>query len=276
MFMFARIPGLANGGNAERLQETRDYEKWLYTVCPDYIKGHPIFAEEPDEEQILHRFTFRAPILTTMLYAPEAARWLAQADQTPTYRYMLMQLKYLQWQFHRNDVKPWLLKSPTNVGNEQQLTALFGRRFKIICPHRDPVNIVCSIIRTSEYTSSVYSDVIRNNKHLAYEKARRMLQMLALAAQKHITWRDQNPDIAILDLAYRDINQHSNDVLRSVYHYLDLELTPEIEQSVMGWEQDKDRNKFARNSYAAEEFGLTNDQIHEAFAPYIARFSQYF
>jgi hypothetical protein len=27
-----------------------------------------------------------------------------------------MRLKYLQWQFHRNDVKPWLLKSPTNVG----------------------------------------------------------------------------------------------------------------------------------------------------------------
>jgi hypothetical protein len=62
MFMFARIPGSRDGGAAERLQETKNYEKWLYTVCPDYIKGHPIFAEEPDEEQILNRFTFRAPI----------------------------------------------------------------------------------------------------------------------------------------------------------------------------------------------------------------------
>jgi len=276
MFMFARIPGLIDGGAAARLRETQDYERWLYAVCPDYIKGHPIFAEQPDEEQILNRFTFRAPILATMLYAPEAARWVAQSDMTPLYRYLLMQLKYLQWQFHREDVKPWLLKSPTNVGNENQLIGLFGRDVKIICPHRDPVNIVCSIIRTSEYTSSVYSDVISRNKHLAYEKAQRMLQMLALSASKHMQWRAANPDIEILDLAYEEINQHAVDVLRKVYAYLDLQLTPAIEAAVLGWERDRDRNRFARNSYAAEEFGLTNERIHEAFEPYMQRFSRYF
>jgi len=276
MFMFARIPGSKNGGVSERLQETRDYEKWLYSVCPDYIKGHPIFAEEPDEEQILNRFTFRAPILSTMFYAPEAARWVAQSDLTPTYRYMLMQLKYLQWQHHRDNVRPWLLKSPTNVGNERHLIELFGRDLKVICPHRDPVNIVCSIIRTSEYTSSVYSDILKNNKMLAYEKARRMLKMLALCAEKHIQWRVQNPDIKILDLSYDDINRKSIDVLRKVYAHLDLELTSEIEESVVGWEQDKDRNRFARNTYSAEEFGLTDEQIREAFRPYIQRFSDFF
>ena len=243
---------------------------------PDYIKGHPIFAEEPDEEQILNRFTFRAPILTTMFYAPEAARWVAQSDLTPMYRYMLMQLKYLQWQHHRDKVRPWLLKSPTNVGNEHHLIELFGRDLKVICPHRDPVNIVCSIIRTSEYTSSVYSDILKNNKTLAYEKARRMLKMLALSAEKHIQWRVQNPDIKILDLSYEDINRRSIDVLRKVYAHLDLELTSEIEESVIGWEQDKDRNRFARNTYSAEEFGLTDEQIREAFQPYIKRFSDFF
>jgi len=276
MFMFARIPGLKNGGAAERLQETKEFEEWLYKVCPDYIKGHPIFAEEPDEEQILNRFSFRTPILTTMFYAPEAGRWLAQADITPTYKYMLMQLKYLQWQFHRDDVKQWLLKSPVNVGNENQLVDLFGRDMKIICPHRDPVNIVCSIIRTSQYTSSVYSDVIGKDKKMAYEKAQRMLTMLAQAAENHLKWREQNPDIKILDLGYQDINENSNDVLRKVYHYLDIELTPEIESSVMVWEKNKERNKYAKNTYTAEEFGLTNKQIHEAFEPYIARFSELF
>ena len=276
MFMFARKPGSQNGGAAERLQETRDYEKWLYTVCPDYIKGHPIFAEEPDEEQILNRFTFRAPILTTMFYAPEAARWVGQSDLAPSYRYLLMQLKYLQWQFHRDDVKPWLLKSPTNVGNEGYLLDQFGRKLKVICPHRDPVNIVCSIVRTSEYTSSVYSDLLKKNKGLAHEKARRMMTMLALAAEKHIRWRDQNPDIEILDLSYEDINERSVDVLRKVYAYLDLELTPKIEESVIGWERDTSRNRFARNSYSAEEFGLTEAQIREAFRPYINRFSAFF
>jgi hypothetical protein len=101
------------------------------------------------------------------------------------------------------------------------------------------------------------------------------MQMLAASAERHIRWREQNPDIEILDLAYRDINKNTLDVLRKVYRFLDLELTPEIEESVIGWERDKDRNKFARNTYAAEEFGLTDDQIRDAFQPYMARFSEF-
>ena len=69
-----------------------------------------------------------------------------------------------------------------------------------------------------------------------------------------------NPDIKILDLSYEDINRRSIDVLKKVYAYLDLELTSEIEESVIGWEQDKDRNRFARNTYSAAEFGLSDEQ----------------
>lgn len=276
MFMFARLPGRADGGAAERLQETKDYEKWLYCVCPDYIKGHPIFAEVADEEQILNRFTFRAPMLTTMFYAPEATRWVGQSDPTPMYRYLRMQLQYLQWQHHRDRVRPWLLKSPMNVGNEQYLIEQFGRRQKIICPHRDPVNIVCSIVRTSEYTSSVYSDLLAKNSGLAREKAQRMMQMLAAAAERHIRWRKQNPDIEILDLSYDEINRNSVVVLRKVYQFLRLGLTAEVEAAVRAWEQDLDRNRFSRNSYSAAEFGLTDDQIRTAFRPYIERFGGFF
>ena len=57
MFMFARIPESKDGGVSERLKETRDYEKWLYTVCPDYIKGHPIFAEN----RMRSRFSIGSP-----------------------------------------------------------------------------------------------------------------------------------------------------------------------------------------------------------------------
>lgn len=276
MFMFARIPGLPDGGRTERLQETRDYERWLYTVCPDYIKGHPIFADEADEEQILNRFTFRAPMLTTMFYAPEATRWVGQSDPTPMYRYLRMQLQYMQWQHHRDHVRPWLLKSPMNVGNEPHLIAQFGRQQKIICPHRDPVNIVCSIVRTSEYTSSVYSDLLANNPRLAQEKAQRIMQMLAAAAERHIRWREQNPDIEILDLSYTEINRDSVAVLRKVYRFLGLSLSADIEAAIKDWERDESRNKFVRNTYSSAEFGLTDSEIRSAFRPYIDRFGGYF
>jgi hypothetical protein len=163
-----------------------------------------------------------------------------------------------------------------NVGNEQYLIEQFGRQQKIICPHRDPVNIVCSIVRTSEYTSSVYSDLLAKNSSLAREKAQRMMQMLAAAAERHIRWREQNPDIEILDLSYEEINRNSAVVLRKVYRFLQLELTAEAEAAVRAWEQDQGRNRFSRNSYSAEEFGLTDDQIRTAFRPYIERFGGLF
>jgi hypothetical protein len=102
-----------------------------------------------------------------------------------------------------------------------------------------------------------------------------MLKMLSESAEKNIKWREQNPDIKILDLSYEEINRNSINVLRSVYQFLGLELTPEIEESAIGWEKNKKKNRFSRNSYAPEEFGLTERQIRDAFEPYIERFSGY-
>ena len=41
-----------------------------------------------------------------------------------------------------------------------------------------------------------------------------------------------------------------------------------VRQPLLFWRM----NKFARNSFSAEEFGLTNEQIRTAFRPYIERF----
>ena len=65
------------------------------------------------------------------------------------------------------------------------------------------------------------------------------------------------------------------EALRSVYGFLKLELTPDIEASITRWEQSKGRKQFARNKYGAEEFGLSDAQIHQAFAPYIERFHNF-
>lgn len=273
MHMFARIPGLENGGKAERIRETEKFEKWIYEVCPDFIKGHPVFALEPEEEQILNEFTFRTHRLPALFYAPKYADWYGDADKEPTYSYMLQQLKYLQWQFYRNDPKPWLLKSPTNFGYEEQLIKNFGRKTKLICPHRDPVNCIISITRTSEYSRDLFTNV--DNKALANEFATYILDMFAASAKRNIEWRANNPDVEVLDLSYREINDDAIGVLHKVYDFLDIELTPQIENSVKGWEEGKSKKLFARNTYAPEEFGLTEQQIHGAFSEYMERFAEY-
>ena len=80
---------MENGGNHERLKVTKDYESWVYDVCPDMIRGHPIFAEEPEEEQLLNEATFRAPRLSGNFHVPEYIEWLMQADPGPMYDYFV-------------------------------------------------------------------------------------------------------------------------------------------------------------------------------------------
>ena len=272
-YMFSRIAGHDDDGVAERRRRAKEFEEWVYATVPDMLKGHPMFVDEPEEEQVLHECTFRSARIAAWFNAPIYSEWLSTQDMAPSYDYLLQQLKYLQWQFHRDARKPWLLKSPTNFGFEKLLLDNFGRELKIICPHRDPVNVVCSISRVSEYYRALFTDV--DQGELAQEMGQFILTMFSQAARQHLSWRDENPGIGILDLSYADIDEKPMEALRSVYGFLNLELTPDIEASISRWEQDKGRKQFARNKYSAEEFGLSDAQIHQAFAPYMERFHNF-
>ena len=135
------------------------------------------------------------------------------------------------------------------------------------------MNVVCSISRVSEYYRALFTDVDQGD--LAQEMGQFILTMFSQAAQQHLSWRDENPGIGILDLSYADIDEKPMEALRSVYGFLNLELTPDIEASITRWEQNKGRKQFARNKYSAEEFGLSDAQIHQAFEPYIERFHNF-
>lgn len=273
MNMFARIPGEPNGGVERRIAETRALEKWIYNVSPDMLKGHPMFTDEPEEEQLLNENTFRATRMGFVFNSPDYAQWLAEADVTPMYDYMHMQFQYLHWQFYQNTNKPFLLKAPTNFGYEDQLVRIFGRNTKFIVPHRDPENVVASITRVLEYYRAWF--IGNDQSNLAHELGERTMQMFAHHARVHMQWREKNPDIQIIDVAFNDINRNTQDVLRNVYQFLDIELTEKTRQSVAKWEQNKSKNKFKKNDYKSEDFGLSREKIHQAFAPYIDHFSEH-
>ena len=272
IYNIARRPGLPDGGAGLRRQETRDFDAWALSVVPDLVKGHMLFADEPEEEQMLNEETFWSPKLSMQLSGLGLARWLDGRDDSHVYDRLVIQLKYMQWQ-HYDGSRPFLLKSPLNVGKEDQLMRVFGRGFRSICPHRDPVNIVVSIAQACEYYRRMFSDV-------PPEKVARIFGTICLrgfssAARRHIAWRDANPDMAVLDLAFNDINRNTHDVLERIYAFLGLELTPAIRQKVDAWERDAERNRFGRGSYTPEQFGLTKAQIHTEFEEYLDRFGAY-
>jgi hypothetical protein len=267
--MFARIPGHVDGGNAQRIQTTREYERWAYEVSPTMLTGHPIFTEEPEEDMLLGEFTFRHPFVIGVFNSPSYMQWLMQADMKPAYDYLGAQLKYLQWQNPGERKKPWLLKTPIHFGNEHRLVDLFGNA-RFVVTHRDPAKCIPSIASTTlgwraMYTADGGTTTAGNE----------LSAMFAHGAANHMQWRDNNPDIAVLDIGFDEMNADALGAIRRVFDFLGMELPSTAETAMLTWEKNNGREKHGKHSYSAEQVGTTEADIRNAFQQYTRRFEQF-
>ena len=223
---FARIPGMEDGGRAQRIQQTRDYEKWLYETSPALVTGHPLYTDEAEEDQFLVECTFRHPLLFGMFQSFQYAQWIMQADMQPTFDSYLKQLKYLQWQSPSRRGKPWLVKTPNHMGNEEFLTRVFNQP-KFIVTHRDPLKAVPSVTNTAMVMRKLFSDY-----DSSAELGAGCLELFSNCANVHMKWRDRHPEIEVLDLAFREITQDGISAVRKVYGFLGMELSARAIKSV--------------------------------------------
>jgi hypothetical protein len=267
--MFARIPGLDDGGKARRVRETRDYEKWMYEVSPESITGHPMFTEEAEEDQLLSEFTFRDFYCSNVFNVPDYAQWLVQADQEPRFSYFRKQIQYLQWQQKPKRSSPWLLKSPLHLGGESDLTRIF-KNPRFIVTHRDPVKCMPSIANPVRYMRKMYSD-----HDTASELGPSLTGIFSHKTLEHMKWRDSHSEFGVLDLSMREITEDAIGTAQKIYDFLGMTLSSIAKAEIQNWEQRNPIEKHGKNVYTAEGFGTTDDDIRRAFRPYIERFSEF-
>ncbi|MEJ7928069.1 sulfotransferase [Sphingobium sp. AN641] len=265
---FARVPGASDGGVGQRIQDVRDYEAWMYRQSPDMLVGHPLHAQEPEEECYLMEATYRHPAIFGMYDAPSFAAWIAQADLQPAYDYLVSIIKYLQWQ-NGSPPKPWLFKDPNHLGQEDFLTAAYENP-RFIVTHRDPVKCVPSVTSTVMASRGIFSDL--DNRHMFASK---MLGHLSSAMDRHMAWRARNPHIQVLDLAFRDVVRDGQAVARTVYEFAGIDLSPNALSAIRGWEADNPKGKHGEARYSAEDVGSTDAEIAQTFSGYTTAFKDY-
>jgi hypothetical protein len=266
--MFSRRPGLPAGGRDERIADTQQYEKWVYQVSPNMITGHPIFTHEPEEEFLLLNASFRT--ISMSIYGSDTHNaWLASSDPTPAYDYLRKQLQYLQWQFPADRHKPWILKTPVHFGMEAQLCRIFDKP-RFVVTHRDPAKVVPSVANITQNWTVVYVEPVTNDSLL-----KGMIGMCSRQVTEHMKWRQSTHDLQILDVAFRDINAESLNVVRQVYEAFGLEWTVAAENAMWAWSNRNPRNKHGRHVYSAEMLGTTDASIREHFSTYIRTFGEF-
>jgi len=268
--MFGRIPGEPDGGVQQRLQKAKQFEQWISEVVPEFNERHPIHAEEAEEETFLYEACFRSVYFPAMLHAPEYEQWLGEIDFNVSFDYLLTQLKYLQWQFYADKPKPWLLKSPTQLGYEDELTRIFPGGLKMICPHRHPKKVVASSAATLEVFRKLF-----NKTPDKLKLGQASLQGFSHAMNSHMAWRERNPHIDILDIGFEDITADSVGTAEKVYDFLNIPLSEQARQSIEQWDIDNPREKHGKASYTLENYGLDEQSIDTLFADYTEHFAEY-
>ncbi|MGH8453879.1 MAG: sulfotransferase, partial [Nevskiales bacterium] len=94
--------------------------------------------------------------------------------------------------------------------------------------------------------------------------------LMARAFKTTMVVRDKNPG-TFHDVRFEDTVKRPLEVVRDIYAWAGLTLSPAAETAMQQWLEDNRRGTRAAHEYASEHFGLSADQIKRDFAEYRAR-----
>ena len=273
MFMPARITEAEDNGVAERIAVTRDYCDWLNKTVTGISQVHKFEAEVPEEDLFLNEFSLCAASLRNMNQAMAYGEWLVKEGLYPTYTYdfLYKALQYVQWQFYSDNPRPYLMKSPIHVGYESELARIFPQGINFIFTHREPSELVASLGSLLEKFLHIYY----NQTMTKDEMGGAALAFFGQSLPMSFKWRDDNPSASTLDLGYKEICRDSVGTAKKIAEFTGVEMIDAQINAISKWDKQNQQHKEGKNKYTLEEFGLTIEQVNEAFAEYRGRYAEY-
>ena len=266
----APLPGGAAGSEDPRIAAAIDFLAWRSRSNPATEAAHHMSAREPEEDTYLLEYTLHTYWPTTYYNVPGFLRWLRSRDRDAAFGYVRQLLQYLQWQFHRDRVRPWLLKSPINFGFEREQARHFpGARFVVL--HRNPLEVIPSTVAIVREVRRLYCGA-PGDLRLVGDWA---VDEYAFAVARHLEWRARGTGDAVLDIPYRDVVADEERVIARVYDHCGLELTPAALERMRRWSAANAQHQHGQHVYSLEESGLTRQRLERAFAAYFSAFGSY-
>jgi hypothetical protein len=198
-----------------------------------------------------------------MLPVPGYRDWWREADLTSTYQYHRRVVKLLGSQ---RPPDLWLFKAPHHKFHLEALVSAYPDT-RFVMTHRDPAKVVPS------YTSLVSSimppaDGERDLRGLGRE----ICDHLRIGMEHAIEERARIGEDRFLDVHHGDLVGDPKGIVRRIYEWLDLELTPSVEQMILEWQEANRMGAGGTHRYTAEQFGLSAEQIRSDYDFYIRHF----
>lgn len=238
----------------------------IKAASPDFEAIHDVSAYLPEEEILLLDHCFMSSVFESAFYVPSYAKWLQQTDQMPAYQDLKRFLQFLQWQRPDRRGKGWVLKTPQHVPLVDVIAKVFPGAH-IIMTHRDPVQTVPSMCSMVSAYSKPWTDT-HDEKAIGTHWFNRLKWNL----DQFMAKRAQMDDTLFIDVDYRQTVKDPLGTARMIYEKLGRPFTEVTAEELASWHDGHGQNKHGKHAYSAEQFGLSDKQIAEAFSAYRARY----
>jgi Sulfotransferase family len=262
--------GDRNEDPALRVQEAEAFGRWFSARSPHTNLIHPFEAHEPEEETLFFEHSLFAPYFITFSFTPAYLTWFMAQDQRKDYEFVKQILKYHQWQFHADDPRPRVLKTPIYQGSEPLIAELFPDA-AFVTTNRDPIPRVSSGASLFKYFFAAYSDANRTQMLGVMN-----LDGLAMTAGQHMAARDSHPDLKFLDIGYTELTKNAVSAVEKIYAHIQQPFSDRARQAVDAWDRENRQHKAGEHAHTLEDYSLSAEIVNKKFSSYIERFSHCF
>lgn len=227
-----------------------------------YAGKHIQRAGGPVDDVALLQLSFRNQDLA--FGVPNYTRWWRDCDMMGAYAYHARILRLLQ---HRRPPNHWMIKAPWHNFHLDELIATYPNA-KFIMTHRDPARIipsVASLVQTAQKT------LFREETIDPQAIGRFIQEHLQISVTRLMDFRRRHGDERFFDIYQGPFNANPMGELTRLYEWLGLPLA-DAADSLEQWAVSNRKGTHGEHRYTAEEFGVSESGIRDAFAGYIERF----
>jgi hypothetical protein len=249
-----------------RIAALEEQLAWQDEQAPQIKRMVPISATGPTECMSLLYQDFRNQGFEALVHVPSYGDWVLNCNMESAYGWHKKVLKLLQWHC---PPKRWRLKSPTHMFSLDALNSVYPDA-RFVMTHRDPVRAMpslCSVWRASLQISTSEIDLGYLGQHA--------LEIWSLALERLMQFRSAVGENRFYDIAFWELQTDPIEALRGLYAWLGEELSPEVEQRVLGWQKENERDKYGTHEPRLDEYGLDSEVIQKRFQFYTERYADF-
>ncbi|HKS98140.1 MAG TPA: sulfotransferase [Rugosimonospora sp.] len=229
---------------------------------PEFMGMHYLSAAEVEECWQLLRQSVMSISFECLAHLPGYSGWLSTQDWTPAYR---RHRRNLQLVGLTEPERRWVLKNPSHLFALDALLAVYPDAL-VVQTHRAPATAIASVCSLNAEASAGWSDRYRGEV-----LGRDQLELWSRGVTRFLADRAAHDPAQFVDVAYEDLVADPMGTVERIYARLDTPLSGPARTAMAALhEQSVTGDRRPAHRYALADFGLSEGEVNERFADYLA------